>query len=115
MFCSSCGNQNTEGSGFCEYCGAKIEGGEVETFDDSVGSMFAPLDNSRALGIRSIIFGLTGIFLFIMSFVGIVFGVQSIIQKQKSGNKDTPFGVIGIIISIITIPLNFLFYQLILM
>jgi beta-lactam-binding protein with PASTA domain len=91
MKCSSCQNENTIESGFCEYCGAMLEG--AETNEDygidysSIDFMPPPADK---MGIASIVSAL------VCPPVGIFLGIKTIKK-----NKASRLGMIGLVISII--------------
>jgi len=89
MFCLSCGNQNTAGSGFCEYCGAKLEGGDVESGrggEDVVLSGVAPRKRFSLFSLKgiAIVIGALAVLSILMStLIWFVLG---------HGGSDNPIG-----------------------
>jgi hypothetical protein len=93
MKCISCGNESAVGSGFCEFCGSRLEGSA--NINEVNYSGVNTSSDGKILGILSISAG------FLMPLVGIILGVLSIMQREKSGGKGAPLGIIGCITSIV--------------
>jgi hypothetical protein len=83
--CSACNKENPTGSGFCEYCGAKIEGGDVESGrggEDVVLSGVAPRKRFSLFSLKGIAI-VIGALAFLIPLMSLIFG---------QGGSDNPIG-----------------------
>lgn len=97
MFCKKCGSKVEPNDIYCNVCGNKLNSEKnINSINDSSGSM-----STLAL-----------IFSFFIPILGLVFGAIGITRASQFKNYKTRNKcIIAIIISIVMIILNYLFYD----
>lgn len=103
-YCKNCGTSIDDDVVFCPNCGqSTLSNNATQTQVNATYSNNEP-EESNIMGILSIVFGALGLFIPIMSIVGIVMSAIGLKKLQQQQNKT--LCKIGLIISIIVTVLN---------
>ncbi len=105
-FCSKCGTQISEGSAFCQNCGAPAPGAAA-TAPPAAQATAQPVQTvtafkTNSFAIISLIAGIVSLFFsfyFIIAIVAIIFGVLALSQiKKNPAQKGKGLAIAGIIL-----------------
>jgi uncharacterized membrane protein YvbJ len=119
MFCGECGTQNPDTNQFCKNCGKPLKKpGQVTTpqpaavqapapatvFQPSDAPVKQPWPRGKKIAVVSIIFSAIALFFapYIAGIIAIVLGAFAMKDKEK-------LGIIGILIAVIAMAINFLY------
>lgn len=112
-YCPNCGAEAKDEAKFCEYCGHKFENvnqnnyinqapnNNTNVYNSNVYKNDEPYE-STAVGVCAIIFA------FLFPIIGLILSIVALTTKKSQTNKT--LGLIGILISIVSMIINFYLY-----
>ncbi len=118
MFCGKCGSSIPDGNSFCGKCGAPISNPSIQTSTQpitqpvqvvpiTIEPQSMPVKKTNSAAITGFVFGIVGICLCLVPYVGFVCGLIGLvlsivgITKKKECGKGGGLAVTGLLLSII--------------
>ena len=103
MYCTKCGQENSDDAKVCRSCGAVLSKA-AETVDDR-------FPKTSGLAIAAFVLALLSIVFFPVGLAAIILGIISVVIIEKSGSRLTGriFAVLGIIVPVVLFLLIFVF------
>jgi len=99
MYCPKCGEQNPEGSNFCQKCGASLT---AQPAPLPQSSPLPEVERTSGLAIASLVLGILGIFIGPLAILAIIFGAVAIAQTRKDpGLKGKGIALAGLVCGIV--------------